>query len=99
MSTPAPSRRPSSRTRRLVATDPPVPFSTTASTRYLSSNGLAWLRSATGAMALSTWVAPFTATAVWGGVWAAALEQAPEAYEQFQKKQDGAVKILFQPGG
>jgi threonine dehydrogenase-like Zn-dependent dehydrogenase len=25
------------------------------------------------------------------------LEQAPEAYEVFQKKQDGAVKILFQP--
>jgi threonine dehydrogenase-like Zn-dependent dehydrogenase len=25
------------------------------------------------------------------------LDQAPEAYEMFQKKQDGAVKILFQP--
>jgi threonine dehydrogenase-like Zn-dependent dehydrogenase len=25
------------------------------------------------------------------------LDQAPEAYETFQKKQDGAVKILFQP--
>jgi threonine dehydrogenase-like Zn-dependent dehydrogenase len=27
------------------------------------------------------------------------LERAPEAYETFQKKQDGAVKILFQPAG
>jgi threonine dehydrogenase-like Zn-dependent dehydrogenase len=26
------------------------------------------------------------------------LSKAPEAYEMFQKKQDGAVKILFQPG-
>jgi threonine dehydrogenase-like Zn-dependent dehydrogenase len=25
------------------------------------------------------------------------LEQGPQAYEMFQKKQDGAVKILFQP--
>ncbi|WP_030294746.1 zinc-dependent alcohol dehydrogenase [Streptomyces katrae] len=25
------------------------------------------------------------------------LEQAPEAYEMFQKKQDGAVKVLFRP--
>jgi threonine dehydrogenase-like Zn-dependent dehydrogenase len=25
------------------------------------------------------------------------LDQAPEAYEMFQKKQDGAVKVLFQP--
>lgn len=25
------------------------------------------------------------------------LEQAPDAYEMFQKKQDGAVKILFNP--
>ena len=25
------------------------------------------------------------------------LDQAPDAYEAFQKKQDGAVKILFQP--
>lgn len=25
------------------------------------------------------------------------LEQAPQAYEMFQKKQDGAVKVLFQP--
>ena len=26
------------------------------------------------------------------------LEQAPDAYEMFQKKQDGAVKIVFRPG-
>jgi threonine dehydrogenase-like Zn-dependent dehydrogenase len=26
------------------------------------------------------------------------LEQAPEAYENFQKKQDGTVKVLLQPG-
>jgi threonine dehydrogenase-like Zn-dependent dehydrogenase len=26
-----------------------------------------------------------------------ALEQAPQAYETFQKKQDGAIKILLQP--
>ena len=26
------------------------------------------------------------------------LEDAPHAYEIFQKKQDGAVKVLFQPG-
>jgi threonine dehydrogenase-like Zn-dependent dehydrogenase len=26
------------------------------------------------------------------------LEQAPEAYEMFQKKRDGAVKVVFQPG-
>jgi len=25
------------------------------------------------------------------------LDQAPQAYEMFQKKQDGAVKILLQP--
>jgi threonine dehydrogenase-like Zn-dependent dehydrogenase len=25
------------------------------------------------------------------------LERAPEAYAMFQKKQDGAVKVLFQP--
>lgn len=25
------------------------------------------------------------------------LEQAPDAYEMFQKKQDGAVKVLFTP--
>jgi threonine dehydrogenase-like Zn-dependent dehydrogenase len=25
------------------------------------------------------------------------LDQAPEAYETFQKKQDGAIKILLQP--
>jgi threonine dehydrogenase-like Zn-dependent dehydrogenase len=25
------------------------------------------------------------------------LEQAPEAYEMFQKKEDGAVKVLFKP--
>ena len=25
------------------------------------------------------------------------LEQAPEAYEKFQKKQDGFVKVLLQP--
>ena len=27
------------------------------------------------------------------------LEEAPQAYEMFQKKQDGAVKILLQPNG
>jgi threonine dehydrogenase-like Zn-dependent dehydrogenase len=27
------------------------------------------------------------------------LEQAPEAYDMFQKKRDGAVKVVFQPGG
>jgi threonine dehydrogenase-like Zn-dependent dehydrogenase len=27
------------------------------------------------------------------------LEQAPHAYEIFQKKQDGAIKILLQPNG
>jgi threonine dehydrogenase-like Zn-dependent dehydrogenase len=27
------------------------------------------------------------------------LEQAPEAYEDFQKKRDGMVKVLLQPGG
>jgi threonine dehydrogenase-like Zn-dependent dehydrogenase len=27
------------------------------------------------------------------------LDQAPQAYEMFQKKQDGAVKILLQPSG
>ena len=27
-----------------------------------------------------------------------ALEQAPEAYEQFQKKTDGTVKVVFKPG-
>ena len=27
------------------------------------------------------------------------LEQAPYAYEIFQKKQDGAIKILLQPDG
>jgi threonine dehydrogenase-like Zn-dependent dehydrogenase len=26
------------------------------------------------------------------------LEQAPEAYDMFQKKRDGAVKVVFQPG-
>jgi threonine dehydrogenase-like Zn-dependent dehydrogenase len=26
------------------------------------------------------------------------LEQAPEAYEQFQKKEDGMVKVLLEPG-
>jgi threonine dehydrogenase-like Zn-dependent dehydrogenase len=26
------------------------------------------------------------------------LEQAPDAYEMFQKKQDGAVKVVFRPG-
>ena len=26
------------------------------------------------------------------------LEKAPEAYEMFQKKQDGAIKVLVQPG-
>jgi threonine dehydrogenase-like Zn-dependent dehydrogenase len=26
------------------------------------------------------------------------LEQAPQAYEMFQKKRDGAVKVVFQPG-
>ena len=26
------------------------------------------------------------------------LEQAPEAYEQFQKKTDGTVKVVFKPG-
>jgi threonine dehydrogenase-like Zn-dependent dehydrogenase len=25
------------------------------------------------------------------------LEQAPEAYDMFQKKRDGAVKVVFQP--
>jgi threonine dehydrogenase-like Zn-dependent dehydrogenase len=25
------------------------------------------------------------------------LSEAPRAYEMFQKKQDGAVKVLFQP--
>ena len=25
------------------------------------------------------------------------LDQAPQAYEMFQKKQDGAIKILLQP--
>jgi len=25
------------------------------------------------------------------------LEQAPEAYRMFQQKQDGAIKVLFQP--
>jgi threonine dehydrogenase-like Zn-dependent dehydrogenase len=25
------------------------------------------------------------------------LEDAPRAYEMFQKKEDGAVKVLFQP--
>jgi threonine dehydrogenase-like Zn-dependent dehydrogenase len=25
------------------------------------------------------------------------LEQAPEAYEKFQKKEDGAVKVLLKP--
>ena len=25
------------------------------------------------------------------------LEDAPKAYEMFQKKQDGAIKVLFQP--
>jgi threonine dehydrogenase-like Zn-dependent dehydrogenase len=25
------------------------------------------------------------------------LADAPQAYESFQKKQDGAIKILFQP--
>jgi threonine dehydrogenase-like Zn-dependent dehydrogenase len=25
------------------------------------------------------------------------LEQAPEAYETFQKKQDGAIKVLLKP--
>ncbi len=25
------------------------------------------------------------------------LDQAPKAYEDFQKKQDGAIKILLQP--
>jgi len=25
------------------------------------------------------------------------LEEAPEAYEMFQKKRDGAVKVVFQP--
>src|SRR5918997_1546676 len=27
------------------------------------------------------------------------LEQAPEAYDMFQKKRDGAVKVVFNPGG
>jgi threonine dehydrogenase-like Zn-dependent dehydrogenase len=27
------------------------------------------------------------------------LEQAPEAYDMFQKKRDGAVKVVFKPGG
>lgn len=27
-----------------------------------------------------------------------ALEDAPDAYEKFQKKQDGAFKVLFKPG-
>ena len=27
------------------------------------------------------------------------LEEAPAAYERFQKKQDGAFKIVFRPGG
>ena len=27
------------------------------------------------------------------------LEQAPHAYEIFQKKQDGAIKILLKPNG
>ena len=26
------------------------------------------------------------------------LEQAPDAYEKFQKKQDGTFKVLLQPG-
>jgi threonine dehydrogenase-like Zn-dependent dehydrogenase len=26
------------------------------------------------------------------------LEKAPQAYEMFQKKQDGAIKVLLQPG-
>jgi threonine dehydrogenase-like Zn-dependent dehydrogenase len=26
------------------------------------------------------------------------LEQAPAAYDMFQKKRDGAVKVVFQPG-
>jgi threonine dehydrogenase-like Zn-dependent dehydrogenase len=26
------------------------------------------------------------------------LDAAPEAYEKFQKKQDGQVKVLLQPG-
>ena len=26
------------------------------------------------------------------------LTEAPKAYEMFQKKQDGAIKVLFQPG-
>jgi threonine dehydrogenase-like Zn-dependent dehydrogenase len=25
------------------------------------------------------------------------LEEAPQAYEMFQKKEDGAFKVLFQP--
>lgn len=25
------------------------------------------------------------------------LEQAPEAYEMFQKKQDGAIKVILRP--
>jgi threonine dehydrogenase-like Zn-dependent dehydrogenase len=25
------------------------------------------------------------------------LEQAPEAYEQFQKKKDGMIKVVFEP--
>jgi len=27
------------------------------------------------------------------------LAEAPDAYEQFQKKQDGAIKVVFQPHG
>ena len=46
----------------------------------LSLHDVAWVLPALaltlGAVALSTWVAPFTATAVCGGAWAAALEMA-----------------------
>jgi threonine dehydrogenase-like Zn-dependent dehydrogenase len=27
------------------------------------------------------------------------LERAPEAYEMFQKKEDGAIKVVLTPGG
>ena len=45
--TPAAKSIPRSTPMRPLLTDPPEPRSTTASTRNLSRNGLAWLRTAT----------------------------------------------------